>query len=617
MKVFLYFVVFMGLYHLANAQEMYPVWTKTIGGFEWDMANATCVSPSGIIYAVGTYESSIDVEDRHFESKGFADIFVAKYDFAGNLVGAFSIGGTGYDFAKFAYSGKSFLVLAGYNGTFAAGNKKINSKGLVNNILCWFDDNDSLINNNVISSSEELSITSMNTNTDGSVYLIGSYKGSLQIDGKVYPVANNKTPLFILFTQDGKTHSLIPTVGLADKQINDCSLQSNDGMLITGITTGAGYEDPNDPFIILQSLYMATMNSRGVVSDVKELVKGVELQPVSIVKAKGCTWIAARFKYYCIDGSRRLNARGISDILLVKIPENNDKIQLWTIGGFGDDIPLSLKTSGDQVILTGSFSDTLWFSQNEYLVAGLMGSDVFIAVFEDTEIPVKTFSMGGLHNDFPCALATSEAGVYVVGQYRDTVDVANEEFITKGSYDVFISRFENCGAKYPIEISAVKIFDENKNLKYRLSIGDGYTNCVWSEGLGYSTTVTIDSLKTYWVEATSYFGCESRGEIDLLKFFNDTTSVGAILSDAGIKFALYPTVTDERIYWVPGSKFPESGATLKVFDLRGRTMLTKEYPLQLLPQAVQSLDLGCLKSGQYFVNLSGKGYNESVNIIVK
>jgi hypothetical protein len=294
-------------------------------------------------------------------------------------------------------------------------------------------------------------------------------------------------------------------------------------------------------------------------------------------------------------------------------------MQLWTIGGYGEDMPLYLKTSGNQAILAGSFSDTIWFGDNNFMVANEMGSDLFLAVFEDGKTPVKTISMGGLYNDFPCAVATSDAGVYVFGQFRDTLRIGNSTIGTAGSYDLFVSRFENCGAKQPIEIFAEALKDVKGKTGYRLSVGEGYSDYQWSDGLGYGTSVQTDKAKNYSIEATDLFGCKCKGEINLasLKSALIANENEKLSSAQQAEFKLYPTVTQGVVYWQPGSKFPATGATLKVIDVKGSVLLTKEYSSLLSPLSVQTLELGRLIPGQYMIKVTGEGYKESEKVIVK
>lgn len=618
MRKILLMTVLWGIALAAMPQELLPVWAKSFGGPEWDMANAMCVSPTGDVIIAGTFPDSITIEGQRFYSKGYTDVFIATYSKDGTPIGAFTLGGKGNDRALFANYGNNLVLLAQFQSPFDAGSQKIDSTGLVNYMLGWFDEKGSLVSSSTISSTGQLSITSMDGDTDGSLYLTGSYTDTLRINGKDNSVAQTESTLLLMLTSKGKSHSLKLVEGLDGKQVNACTFQNGNKMMVAGITNVNDDKDAFRPEIAYQTLFTATMNQGGKISGMQTLVKGVAIEPVSVVESKQSTWIAAKFRNYCLNGADTLKARGQSDILLAKIPSKKDDIQVWTIGGYGEDTPLYLKTSGNQAILAGSFSDTLWFSEKDFMVADEMGSDLFMAVFDDNTTPVKSLSVGGPYNDFPCAMVTADAGVYVLGQFKDTLRVANEEFIPEGSYDVFVTRFENCGAKQPIEIFAEKLKGENGAQGYRLCIGDGYTNYQWSDGLGFTTSVVADKATSYSVEATDLFGCKCRGEIDLSKLKSALVTADTQLSNAQqAKFKLYPTVTEGVVYWQPGSKFPSTGATLRVFDAKGSTVITREYATALSPLSVEILNMGKLIPGQYLIKVTGEGYKESVKVIVK
>jgi hypothetical protein len=390
-------------------------------------------------------------------------------------------------------------------------------------------------------------------------------------------------------------------------------------MMIAGITSGENDKDANNPDIVYHTLFTSTLNQGGKVTDMQDILKGIELRPVSIGQSKLSTWIAAKFKYYCLNGKDTLKAKGLSDILLVKIPEKKEEMQLWTIGGYGEDTPLYIKTSGDQAILAGSFADTIWFGDDNFLVANEIGSDMFLAVFEDEKTPVKTISMGGLYNDFPRAMVTSGAGVFVLGQFRDTIKYGDITMGTKGSYDLFVARFENCEAKQPIEIFVETVEATKGKPTYKLTAGNGYTDYSWSDGLGNEAIATTDKAKAYSVEATDLFGCRSKGEIDLssLKSALLANKKEKLSNALQTDFKLYPTLTSGVVYWLPGSKFPTTGATLNVFDAKGSVIVTKKYPSALYPLSVQTFDMGKLVPGQYLITINGKGYKKGVKVIVK
>lgn len=72
-------------------------WPASGGGSGADAGTATAVGPSGEIYVVGTFEGTAAFGTTELHSEGLADLFVARYDAAGNLEWAASAGGASQD----------------------------------------------------------------------------------------------------------------------------------------------------------------------------------------------------------------------------------------------------------------------------------------------------------------------------------------------------------------------------------------------------------------------------------------------------------------------------------------------------------------------------------------
>lgn len=82
------------------------IWAKTASGDRGDQINQVLLDANGDIYAIGSFSTfGLDGESITFpgmetiNSAGEGDIFIAKYDADGNLLGVKTTGGTGHDLA--------------------------------------------------------------------------------------------------------------------------------------------------------------------------------------------------------------------------------------------------------------------------------------------------------------------------------------------------------------------------------------------------------------------------------------------------------------------------------------------------------------------------------------
>ncbi len=75
------------------------VWANNLGATPGDLATALATDDSGNVYTTGYFIGSVNLGNGSMPSAGGADIYIAKYDPAGNLVWATTGGGTGDEVA--------------------------------------------------------------------------------------------------------------------------------------------------------------------------------------------------------------------------------------------------------------------------------------------------------------------------------------------------------------------------------------------------------------------------------------------------------------------------------------------------------------------------------------
>ncbi len=112
------------------------VWAKSMGGSDRSYANAITVDGSGNVYTTGSFRGTTDFDPgagvSNLTSAGESDIYVSKFDAAGNFVWARNMGGKDSDFATdiaVDASGNVYTT-GGFEGTadFDPGTATINFK---------------------------------------------------------------------------------------------------------------------------------------------------------------------------------------------------------------------------------------------------------------------------------------------------------------------------------------------------------------------------------------------------------------------------------------------------------------------------------------------------------
>lgn len=90
-----------------------PLWSKQIGGTQFETGNAVTVDGSGNVYVSGDYNSA-PLSSYNLSNGGGFDIFLAKYGATGNLLWSKGIGGTGNELVNaLSVDGSGDIYLAG------------------------------------------------------------------------------------------------------------------------------------------------------------------------------------------------------------------------------------------------------------------------------------------------------------------------------------------------------------------------------------------------------------------------------------------------------------------------------------------------------------------------
>jgi hypothetical protein len=119
------------------------VWSKKAGGSTNDFANGSAVDAAGNAYVTGySLSTNLSFSGIQVSNMGSADIFLAKYDSTGNLAWVRSAGGSGYDAGNaIAVDAAGNCYVAGffYSSTAAFGGLVLTNGGQDNMFIAKYD----------------------------------------------------------------------------------------------------------------------------------------------------------------------------------------------------------------------------------------------------------------------------------------------------------------------------------------------------------------------------------------------------------------------------------------------------------------------------------------------
>ncbi|HEX6428578.1 MAG TPA: SBBP repeat-containing protein [Niastella sp.] len=175
------------------------VWAKNIGGTSDDDSSSITIDGNGNVYVTGYFRGSADFDPgtgtANLASAGGADIFLTKYDGAGNYLWAKNMGGAADDISTaIAVDAASHVYITGsFNGSgdfdAGAGIASLTSMGGTDIFLTAYDDAGNYLWAKNMGGTGTDSSLAIALDAGGNVYITGSFTGTADFDGDV-PVAS-------------------------------------------------------------------------------------------------------------------------------------------------------------------------------------------------------------------------------------------------------------------------------------------------------------------------------------------------------------------------------------------------------------------------------------------
>lgn len=160
----------------------------------------------------------------------------------------------------------------------------------------------------------------------------------------------------------------------------------------------------------------------------------------------GNVYVAGFYSGVGIFGNDTLpNGGGYSEIFLIKYDSLGN--QLWTrrMGGASNDYVEDIAVDGaGNIYLSGSFQLSATFGSLGASSVGLM--DAFLVKYDQNgnAIWVRTSASNGL--DMSYSVFCDHAGnVFQAGYFSNTADFSGQQLTSKGSYDVFLAKYDTAG----------------------------------------------------------------------------------------------------------------------------------------------------------------------------
>ncbi len=417
-------------------------------------ATTTTTDAAGNVYTAGYFNATITLGTTSLRSNGVQDIYLAKYNSAGSLLWAFSMGGTGSDqLTGITVDGSGNVYIAGYT-----------------NSTSW--DADPSSNTNAVASS-----------AGGNDMFIAKYDGTLTPSNtSFYKWAflmgggNADAPQGISLDNSGNVY----IAGYTTSNVSwDADPSSNTNNVLASNINGdmfiAKYDGSLTPSNTSFYKWATVIGGSGT-----DQLQGINVDGSGNVYVAGYTGSTTSWD---ADPSSNTNAiassAGGNDMFIAKydgsLSPSNTSFYKWafTMGGSIADQLNSIALDGSGNVYVGGYTASTFNwdanpSSNTNNVASTGSYDMFIAKYDGTLTPSNTsfykwaFAMGSSGaNDVVTGIATDGSGNVYIGGYTastgswDADPSSNTNNVASvGNIDIFMAKYD--GSLTPTNTSFYK-----------------------------------------------------------------------------------------------------------------------------------------------------------------
>ncbi len=435
-------------------------WARRFGATSGGSGRGIVADPYGNTMVAGYYVGSLSVGTNTLNSSGGQEIFLARFDSAGNPVWARTAGSalseSGWAVAQDAAGN---TILAGYirtNATFGA--ITVTNAGSFDPFVAKYDPTGNLLWVRTATGTSDERGYGVTTDGTGNIYTCGFYNGPLNFGGTIitgsgtYLAKYDPNGAIVWVRAIPATACCNAGRALAFDPAGYVYMAGILGGIATFAATTLTTYGGNDFFIAKYDLngnLVWVRQGGGVTS---EDAYGVAVGPDGTVTATGYFSGTANFS------GTNILAPGTNVAMFLANYDPAGQLRWVQAAGGNADVAgygVSVDRSG-VVWVTGEFAGTADFSGMSRTALGAYGqADIFVARYNSEGNVLSAYVAGGINYDFGFALATDAGGTaYVTGSYAGVASFGGSSLTNAaGLGDVFLTRL-GAGIARPALVSS-------------------------------------------------------------------------------------------------------------------------------------------------------------------
>jgi len=506
-------LIFINVY----AQAPDWAWAKSIGNVGSDAGRSVASDNTGNVYITGHFDSTITFGTTTLTAIGNYDMFLVKYDPAGNVIWAKSEGGLGGNIAGYyiATDGTGNVYVSGHftHSTFNYGTTTLVNAGAGGGastfIVKYNTFGDVIWAKNANGTGSHAS-TGITTDVFGNIYLIGQFSLSINFGTTSLTSAGGWDMFIVKYDTMGNIIWGKSTLGIGNELgVISCDLLGN--VYVIG-----RYDNSNSitfgtitlTNVTQTDLFIVKYDASGNLLWAKDVGSTGDVSACSIkTDAFNNVYVMGTYKATVTLGSTTLTNAGWFDIFIAKYDALGNAI--WAKGIVTDlsnitDISSATDINGN-LYVTGIFrSPTIIFGADTLINAGLY--DTFFVKYNPQGNVIWAKEIGNTADDYSYSICTDAlSNAYVTGRYYSpSITFGTDSFANAGNGDIFIAKIEAdiLGIKKNTSQNAITIYPnptsgtftiQNSSLKLQSClIKNMFGECVFSLQSNLTNQINID-----------------------------------------------------------------------------------------------------------------------------
>lgn len=372
-------------------------WAKSSGSSNVDKGNGIAIDRSGNIYVTGDFRSStITFGSTILTNAGLEDIFIVKYDPAGNVIWAKSVGGTNKEICNSIITDSiGNIYLTGYfaSSSISFGTTQLNNILLRDLFIAKLDENGNEIWAKSIGGANNEEGNDLAMDGAGNIYVTGTYIGIATFGTTTLTSVGNIDIFTVKHDISGNVVWAKSAGGIGDDYSTNIDSDENGTTYLTGY-----YASPTMTF-----------------------------------------------------GTTILTNSGVTNIFTGKYDQNGNAIWAKSIGGTIADSGASIVLDGNNnFYLTGNFSSPVINFGPITLTNGGVGIspyDIYVAKLDSSGNVLWAKSAGGQGLEGARAIAIDNYGnAYITGSFTcPVINFGTSSLTNSGGADLFVAKVDSSG----------------------------------------------------------------------------------------------------------------------------------------------------------------------------